>query len=582
MNTDLDKSIILITSKDENYKKFIGTGFIINHIETKTYIVTCSHVITYAGGDDNVIAQGIPAKVIAKGNENDFDLAVLEVEGLLDRPKLILDYLNRENAIFTTVGFYDYYYDEPAREELSPRNKQIIGFIGQRSAIYSLELRTSSYEWELNLELDNLIIEGYSGSPVYDVMRNTVVGVVKTSEDGGEKGTAISIETLKEIWKEMPSELLPSEINDLKNTTPKLSPEGILSINYSLIAIVTISLFIISSISVFISYNCFDNATSSLYPWQEQFTKKGYIIEIGRSVIFFAAELFLFSTILPEEFANFFFLKSTDQENRRLIKYIRFSMILIIVSASIYLSWYHFYSAPEELFEWAKCKEFLENSLSLNSQEGFILYSLPYMWYFPYSFINYIIVVCPVVAICLYATIKDFRTLHKDKKEMKLMIQKVEVVNQQLSINSKSKQVLCREIQKLFEKFKSEFIFKLNRYAAVFFAVSFGVFYEMIAGRFTLANEAEIWSGVALSIFAIASCSIYLGYLYYESSWKQSSHLLSSIGCDNSELDSKNGYMYLMFYYFRTNVFFALALLCILSTTIIFIIDGSDLLSNAC
>ncbi len=582
MNSDLNQSIILITSKNENNRKFLGTGFIIDKIENKTYIVTCSHVVTYAGGEESVIAEGIPAKVIERGNDNDFDLAVLEVEGLSDKPKLALDYLDTENTIFTTVGFYDYYYDEPSREELSPRNKQIIGFIGERSAIYSLELKKSCYEWELNPELDNLIIEGYSGSPVYDVMRDVVIGVVKTSESSGEKGTAISIEALREIWQEMPSELLPSKVNALKDDTQKLSSENILSINYSLIAIISLSLFIISTISVFISYNCFDDAASNIYPWQEQFTEKGYIIEIGRSLIFFAAELFLFLTILPEEFANFSFLKSTNKENRRVIKYIRFLMIITMVLASIRLFSYHFYTAPEELFKWTQCQTFSEKIHPLNSEDGFLLYNLPYRWYLPYSFINYIIIVCPVVAVCLYATIKDFKSLYKNKNHIHLAIEKVKLVNQKLAVHSQSRQVLCREIYKLLNKFKSDFIFKLNRYSAIFFTVSFGVFYEMIAGRITLAKEAEIWSGVALLIFAIVSCSIYLGYLYYESIWKESSHILSSIECQNSEFDNKNGYIYLMFYYFRTNLFFTLGLLCIISTTIIFIVDGSELLSNTC
>ena len=48
---------------------------------------------------------------------------------------------------------------------------------------------------------DDYLQPGYSGSPVIDKYSNTVLGVVSHRRGKGDKGLAISIEALSEIWE---------------------------------------------------------------------------------------------------------------------------------------------------------------------------------------------------------------------------------------------------------------------------------------------------------------------------------------------------------------------------------------------
>ena len=64
------------------------------------------------------------------------------------------------------------------------------------------------HAWDLVIKNTNhRLQDGYSGSPVID-KDNYAVAVVNMKEGGGIIGTAISIEALKEVWSEMPPDLL--------------------------------------------------------------------------------------------------------------------------------------------------------------------------------------------------------------------------------------------------------------------------------------------------------------------------------------------------------------------------------------
>ena len=60
--------------------------------------------------------------------------------------------------------------------------------------------------WKLQIQ-EGRLQKGYSGAPLVDSETDLVLGVTTNMEGkNGEEGTAISIEALRKIWREIPLE----------------------------------------------------------------------------------------------------------------------------------------------------------------------------------------------------------------------------------------------------------------------------------------------------------------------------------------------------------------------------------------
>ncbi len=78
MSTPPEESIVLISSKLEKKANVIGTGFAFYREQNYTYLLTCDHVVENVGGEQNILVDGISAKVVEMGDIQGFDLAVLQ------------------------------------------------------------------------------------------------------------------------------------------------------------------------------------------------------------------------------------------------------------------------------------------------------------------------------------------------------------------------------------------------------------------------------------------------------------------------------------------------------------------------
>ena len=189
---------ILITSKDPNNRRF-GTGFIVCHAEQKSYIVTCAHVISDVGGEESIEADGQCARIVGIGSDDGLDLAVIEVDELLDKPVVKLKVLSMAGSPFLTVGFRAF-----------GRHFSIAPLFGIAATAVALESRTYSDRvkaWNLEIRDGEHLHDGYSGSPVIDD-DGFCFGVITYKQGDGQVGLAISIEELEKIWNTMPSGLI--------------------------------------------------------------------------------------------------------------------------------------------------------------------------------------------------------------------------------------------------------------------------------------------------------------------------------------------------------------------------------------
>jgi Trypsin-like peptidase domain len=190
---------ILITSSNLDNRRF-GTGFIICHIEKKSYIVTCAHVISDVGGAESIEADGQTARIVGIGSDNGLDLAVIETDELLNNPVVKLRVSSSAGNSFITAGFRAF-----------GRHFAIAPLLGKVAVAVALESRNYSKRvkaWNLEIQDGEYLHDGYSGSPVIDDETGFCLGVITCKQGDGQVGLAISIEELEKIWATMPIGLI--------------------------------------------------------------------------------------------------------------------------------------------------------------------------------------------------------------------------------------------------------------------------------------------------------------------------------------------------------------------------------------
>ena len=195
---ELQKSIVLITSKDSQNSGF-GTGFVVKTQGGNTYVLTCAHVVREVGGDEQLQIEGKKGIIIASGEEEGLDLAVVRVEGLESKPSLKLEKGGETSREFITSGFQ--------RSGKLHLLKNVRGKLGSTVGVESQFLGERLQAWELNLSGENGLQRGYSGSPIVEEMSGKVIAVA-SHRQGERKGLALGIEEVTKIWEFVDSEQL--------------------------------------------------------------------------------------------------------------------------------------------------------------------------------------------------------------------------------------------------------------------------------------------------------------------------------------------------------------------------------------
>ena len=132
-------------------------------------------------------------------DENDtIDLALIYVKGLTDiTPLKLSDEIAHKGDSFTIVG-YRPHKNEYAKEPLS----------GSIKKAYSLESKTYKRNiYDLSINEDDSIEQGYSGSAVVSTQTRLVMAVATDRKRDGKNAYATPIEYLRKIWEEVPNEL---------------------------------------------------------------------------------------------------------------------------------------------------------------------------------------------------------------------------------------------------------------------------------------------------------------------------------------------------------------------------------------
>jgi len=191
-------SIVLIESQQPD-NTAIGSGFIVHHADAATYVVTCAHVVRDVGGPEQIKVAALAATVVAIGEDNGLDLAVLRVARLANRAALSLRTTSAPGQSVQIEGHYKYIAYRPL--------EAIAGRLARSFLLSDSRHEHYAPAWYISIDDQSKLLAGYSGSPVRDDATGEVLGVVIT-HDGDQQGRAISIEALRHIWPELPPKLL--------------------------------------------------------------------------------------------------------------------------------------------------------------------------------------------------------------------------------------------------------------------------------------------------------------------------------------------------------------------------------------
>jgi hypothetical protein len=191
--------VVLISGDGSSF----GTGFVVERSAKHSFIVTCAHVVEDVQREGAIRASGLAAEVVAFGDPEDIDLAVLRVEGL-DVPKVRMA-RGGHLGLECLIPGYASHYRQTRREELL-QGKLINRIVLQRSGGPRVR------GWRLGVGSDTPLAKGFSGSPVIPLERDAAFAVATHRESAGAGGYAISLEHLAQCWTDIPRKLIPNSV----------------------------------------------------------------------------------------------------------------------------------------------------------------------------------------------------------------------------------------------------------------------------------------------------------------------------------------------------------------------------------
>lgn len=203
------QSVVLITSKNPENREF-GSGFLIMQKDNNSFVLTCSHVLDRVGGESNITVGIHNAEVVAKGSRTEAnDLAVLKIQGLIEKPIIPLSECGKEKARFRILGYWMYDIKDEGYKLDS-----IYGYLFKKVGLRKGKQVEDTVAWEIKPDQESSLEPGYSGSPIIDEKAGVAFGVVSHKLPNGI-GQAICIQNLRQIWPNIPMGLLRAEIYDL-------------------------------------------------------------------------------------------------------------------------------------------------------------------------------------------------------------------------------------------------------------------------------------------------------------------------------------------------------------------------------
>lgn len=174
-----------------------GSGFVCQREGDRTYLLTCDHVIA-AIGEARARIRQLPIQVVARGDDT-LDLALIAVDGLTDSPVLSLSDAGESGQPFVVYGHT--WADPNDKKSGKSLARPLEGRLGADTAFAS-DQWPKVPAWDLPFDENDQfaeLLDGYSGSPVWDPHNQSVIAVV-SHRRGKKMGYAIAVSNLLKLY----------------------------------------------------------------------------------------------------------------------------------------------------------------------------------------------------------------------------------------------------------------------------------------------------------------------------------------------------------------------------------------------
>ena len=250
-----------------------GTGFVIDQNSEGVFILTCQHIL------DDVeipVVEQVLAKVIAQ--DHFVDMAVLFVPKLTQAP-LTLQSASCHHVNVEVIGFSHFNQNLTQKKHIS-------------ATLYPDTVELHSNDDNRHFNVHKIKVDegfhferGNSGSPVICKKSNNVIAMISNKE-GNNIGYAISIEHLKNIWKEMPKGLLEGKREKAKKETENKPNTTPIKKEKKRFLLKSILLFTLLSMGIYALSSLFSSNFSKTYvdQYQDLEVKLRSIEKIGKRI----------------------------------------------------------------------------------------------------------------------------------------------------------------------------------------------------------------------------------------------------------------------------------------------------------
>ena len=198
----MTESIVTIESENQSNDGF-GTGFVIYNDGQGIFILTCKHVVDEVGSP---VVNELFAQIIASSNTIDMTLLYVPKLNLKALPMQID---SCDSLEIDVIGFSLFNQDYTQKKHIQAK------LFKEPIELFSIETQQSFNARKLKAKDDFRFTRGNSGSPVICQKTGNVIAMVSNKE-GRDIAYAVEVSYLKDIWKEIPKNLLQKKSNDTK------------------------------------------------------------------------------------------------------------------------------------------------------------------------------------------------------------------------------------------------------------------------------------------------------------------------------------------------------------------------------
>lgn len=186
-----EQAVILLTSRAADKNRNFGSGFVVARKGQVSYVLTCAHVVEQIGREQLCAAgTDAPVSVLHCGSGDGIDIAVLQVEGLQDKPLLNQFAQGQEQAEVQVAGYS--LFDARTGQHIK---RTLNGQFGKRNSIGAQGWPL----WDVAITDDSFstLEGGYSGSPVCNAQGQVVA--ITSHRRSGQHGHAFCISNLASL-----------------------------------------------------------------------------------------------------------------------------------------------------------------------------------------------------------------------------------------------------------------------------------------------------------------------------------------------------------------------------------------------